>query len=408
MLMIDKHLNPQIEALVLSGDPINIELARCLASSQEIDFEQLLKPSRELIQMLGICKGDFSTQLAKYYTQLKTTIELSIHIVNLPKLAEYAPYLQHLSSLKIRGMREGVFPNALFAFPNLKKLELEATRIYSIPPTIQEFKNLEVLNLKIEKDIRQLNYLASLPELHTLKIKCKAWTFLPTSIAQLTQLKILELKCVNLRYIHPTTLELPQLERLALHSKRLLELPEILFVLPKLHTLDLYINRSKKLLKLSELKQIKNLQLRFARSLFYVSKLEHALSRLTQLNCLKIMPQQKPQLFTPKEANHWTAYKEKLAQELDNLEELNIQTYMLDTEYTDWRIVFRKNINGSIGICLLGLILGGFAWGIFHLSSLFYLMMSSKLLLLPFLTILCLGFVYRKGFSWKIESSTNS
>ncbi|MCH2043745.1 MAG: hypothetical protein MK212_06345 [Saprospiraceae bacterium] len=360
--MINKQINLQIEALVLSGDAINIELARCLASSQAIDFNQLLKPSIELLQMLGICKGQMAMHLAEYYTQLRTTTELSIHIVNLPKLVGYASYLQHLSSLKIRGMQECIFPNALFAFPNLKKIELEAIKICAIPSTIRLLKNLEVLSLKIEKDIRQLAYLSSLTKLHTLKIQCDAWTILPLSILQLKQLKSLELKCSNLTYIHPKTLNLENLEHLLLHSKRLLDLPDILFKLPNLHRLDLYINRSKMLLKLSKLAQIKVLQLRFARSLFYVSKLEHILSRLTQLNCLKIMPQQKPQLFTPKEANRWLAYKEKLVYQLDNLKELNIQTYMLDTEYTDWRIVFRKNINSSIGICLLSLILGGLIW----------------------------------------------
>ena len=135
---------------------------------------------------------------------------------------EYSSYFSSLESIDMSNNPQmQSIPNFVFAFNQLKSLDISKTKIQNLGPEFCELKNLTTL--KASHNHYEGNEM-------------------PLSIVCLSELKTLDLSYSSLQYIDEYIFYLKKLEQLNLRGNHLMNLPAMLALLPSLVTLDLRDN----------------------------------------------------------------------------------------------------------------------------------------------------------------------
>ncbi|XP_035826744.1 malignant fibrous histiocytoma-amplified sequence 1 homolog [Aplysia californica] len=171
------------------------------------------------------------------------------------------PYMENL--LKKGQIKSEHIPTVVFELPALEVLDLESTKLntlpevyniqlkefylcknflQTIPPSIYNLKYLRVLDMSN-------NLLTNLPEdigrlkgLRVLRLSCNNFERVPPTIGHLTQLEELNMSQNRVRRLPPEIKGLTSLQILILERNNLQSLPEELCELRELHTLDVTDN----------------------------------------------------------------------------------------------------------------------------------------------------------------------
>ena len=138
-------------------------------------------------------------------------------------------------------------PDAVFRFPNLKKLEFSGNDLMELPKAISELEKLEWLNLSGNCLKNLPVQLFELSNLKNLDLSANRLTELPAGIAGLNHLTTLRLNANFLEYLPPELSRLKRLRQLWVSQNRLTRLPAGLGKLSDLHELSFAENKVKTL-----------------------------------------------------------------------------------------------------------------------------------------------------------------
>lgn len=173
---------------------------------------------------------------------------------------------EHVTGLKLTLKDEGL-PAALFDFPRLQELYLEAPALRELPHTLTGWSELRVLQLRAPKFCGSLADLFRLPRLENLKVletplqplrlsiggtraplkfltlKSCGLTELPLEVGELTALTELHLPQNELTDLPPSFVDLRLLKRLNLDANELTRFPSVLEKMQNLGHLSIDGNR---------------------------------------------------------------------------------------------------------------------------------------------------------------------
>jgi hypothetical protein len=178
---------------------------------------------------------------------------------------------RHNPSLKIESSAFPYFPNDLSHFIHLKKIDINATGLQSLPESIRLIRDLRELNI-INNPVTKLpESLSDLSQLRSLEIvRCSRLESLPdaliildsSGLRGLTRLKNLSLRWSGLRRVPDCVTHMYQLERLDLGGSPLTGIPRDINKLKKLQELNLERTNIQELQPtVCELQKLKNLKL---------------------------------------------------------------------------------------------------------------------------------------------------
>ncbi len=155
-----------------------------------------------------------------------------------------------------------VFPVAIFQLKELRKLEISACQLRSIPENIGDLKKLEILVLSDNQLETLPEGISKLTKLLELDLSNNAFDKFPREVLALKKLERLLLQKNKIRTIPKTIARLKQLKKLNASSNKLRQIPPALTSLDKLESLRLSSNFLKGLPeKIGSLKHLKKLYL---------------------------------------------------------------------------------------------------------------------------------------------------
>jgi Leucine-rich repeat (LRR) protein len=152
-----------------------------------------------------------------------------------------------VTGLNLCNLELDFFPNSIFNFKNLKKLDLSHNNIDQLPSDIEKLLSLDYLDLRFN-DLKYLpDSCANLEQLETLLLSNNKLKKLPNSIGNLKNLVKLDLNDNFLSNLPDSFGSLEHLEILALWNNRIEKLPEPFGNLKNLKELNLRENELKNL-----------------------------------------------------------------------------------------------------------------------------------------------------------------
>jgi hypothetical protein len=287
-----------LEELFLTGDEVNIELAKQIATGllgdvskwdfyadwleladfyrqalgkKEVQIVDLIRYMRRIGISLDRPNIEIEILPNCFAAAAKIVRRINLQETTIISLGEGFAQYQEVEELSIRHSPFAVLPDYLWGWQKLKKLELLHCEISLIPPKIAQLQQLEMLKISSFRYVAIANDINLLPNL--LHIHYDVWdnidistgeeqpTF-PNSICQLSHLQTLHLNG-DFRLAVPNDLNLPQLQKLYCFElnhdhfptaftnldqltdvyisscKTLDQLPQFLFALPNLRRLYL-------------------------------------------------------------------------------------------------------------------------------------------------------------------------
>lgn len=242
----------KIEALLLSGEEANIDLAFELAKSQKVSLNPILKKMKAFADFLAkVCHFRLNYEQVEDLPKLmarQQRFRIDNRIFKIleepvPTLMDHFEFFPNLEVFELAGIGLEELPSSIGSCHKLRKLSLPSNNLRSLPKTIQSLAHLKGLDLS-DNPLNEIpSVIFACRSLEELYLNQSAIHQLEEEIAELSELKYLNLSVNILHKLPKGITKLSKLESLVVSDCHLESIPSAIGDLKKLKTLNLYKNK---------------------------------------------------------------------------------------------------------------------------------------------------------------------